>query len=103
MVEFLDMALDFCNNIYEPYRKPGNHPVYINENFNHPKTIFRDLPKPISKRLSDLSFTKKNFEDKTPMYSETLKKIGFSEHLVFTPDTNASDYTSKKTIEMQNN
>ena len=37
IVNFLDIYLRFCNNTYELYRKPDNHPVYINKNSNHPK------------------------------------------------------------------
>ena len=74
---FLDITLDLRNNTYEPYRKSGNHPVYVNENSNHPKTILRELSKSISKRLSDLSFNKKIFKKAAPIYFEALKKSGF--------------------------
>ena len=74
IVNFLDITLDLRNNNYEPRRKPGNHPVYINKNSNDPKPILRELPKSISKRLSDLSSNKEIFQNATPMYFEALKK-----------------------------
>ena len=40
IVNFLDIYLRFCNNTYELYRKPDNHPVYINKNSNHPKKFW---------------------------------------------------------------
>ena len=74
IVNFLDITSDLRNNNYKPLRKSGNHPVYINKNSNDPKTILRELPKSISKRLSDLSSNKEIFQNVTPMYFEALKK-----------------------------
>ena len=54
IMKFLDNTLDLRNNTYEPYSKPGNYPVCINESSNHPKTILRELPKSIYKRPSNL-------------------------------------------------
>ena len=85
---FLDITLDF--------RKPENHPVSINKSSSHLKIIFRELPKSVSKRLSDLSSTKEIFQKATPIYYEPLKKSGFHEPLFFTPKTNSSDNNSKK-------
>ena len=56
----------------------------------------RELPKSISKRLSDLSSNKEIFQKATPIYFEALKKSGFNEPLVFIPKTNTSDNISKK-------
>ena len=74
-MNFLDITLNLRNNTYEPYRKPDSHPVYINKNSNHPKTILRELPKSISKRLSDLSSNKEIFQKAIPTYFEALKKV----------------------------
>ena len=54
IVNFLDITLNLRNKNYEPYRKPGNHLLYINKNSNYPKTILSELLKSISKRLSAL-------------------------------------------------
>ena len=32
VVNFLDTIIDLINNIYKPYRKPNDNPVYINKN-----------------------------------------------------------------------
>ena len=79
MVNFLDITLDIRNKTYEPSRKPDNYPLYINKSSTHPKTILRELPKSISKRLSDLSSTKEIFQKGTPIHYEALKKSGFNE------------------------
>ena len=51
----------------------------------------RELPKSISKRLSELSSNKKIFQKTTPMHFEALKKSGFNEPLVFIPKANTSN------------
>ena len=73
-MNFLEITLNLRNNNYEPYRKPDNHPVYINKNSNHPKTILRKLPKSISKKLSEMSSNKEIFKKATPIYSAALEK-----------------------------
>ena len=52
--KFLDIALDLRNNTYEPYGTPGNYSVSISESSNHLRTNLSELPKSISKSLSDL-------------------------------------------------
>ena len=96
IVNFLDITLELRNSTFGPYGKSDSHPVYTNENYNHPKTILRELHKSISKRLSDLSFNKEIFQMATPIYFEGLKKSEFNEPLVFIPKTNNSDNTSRK-------
>ena len=68
--------LDFRDNTYEPFRNPSNHPVYVYKNSNHPETYFRELPKSVSKRLSNLSSNKEIFQKTAPTYSKALKKVG---------------------------
>ena len=98
IVSFLDIALDLRNNTYDRHNNPENHTVYINISSDVPKTIWmmRNLPKSITKRLSDLSSTKEIFQKAAVIYCEALKKDGFNEPLVFTPKANATDNTSKK-------
>ena len=38
---FLDLTLDLTNNIYKPYRKPNDTPLYINRLSNHPPSILK--------------------------------------------------------------
>ena len=35
-VDFLDITFVLYNNLYKPYRKPNNKPVYTNKQSNHP-------------------------------------------------------------------
>jgi len=36
-VDFLDVHLNLTTATYEPYRKPGDNPLYINAQSNHPQ------------------------------------------------------------------
>ena len=40
-VDFLDVTYDLDKNIYKPYQKPSNSPIYINKNSNHPPNILK--------------------------------------------------------------
>ena len=73
IVNFLDITLNLRNKTHQPYRKSDSHPVYINKSSNHPKTILREFPKSVSKRLSNLSSIKEIFQKATRIYYEALK------------------------------
>ena len=45
--DFLDLTFDLDKNIYKPYHKPNNSPIYINKNSNYPPNILKQLPKSI--------------------------------------------------------
>ena len=77
VVNFRDITFDLINNIYKPYRKPNDNPVYINKNSNHPPTALRQLAKSVSKRISEASSNEQIFKESIPIYEETLKKGGF--------------------------
>ena len=45
LVDFLDVTFNLVNEIYKPYRKPNNKPLYINKHSNHPPNILKQHPK----------------------------------------------------------
>ena len=57
----LGVTFDLCNNLYKPYRKPNNKPIYINKQPNHPPNVLKQLSKSIAKRISDTSSKKDIF------------------------------------------
>ena len=61
IVDILDVRFNLNDQTYQPYRKPNNEPVYINKQSNHPTNIIADIPKAISKRLTNISYKKKVF------------------------------------------
>ena len=52
--DFLDIHFDLVKEIYQPYKKPSDDPLYINIKSNHPPSILQQLPKSISKRISEI-------------------------------------------------
>ena len=67
---FLDITLNLTTESYKPYRKPNDQPLYIDKYSNHPRHIIKTLPDTISKRISELCSTKKDFEEAVPIYIE---------------------------------
>ena len=85
-VDFLDVAFDLDKNIYKPYRKPNNSPIYINKNSNHPPNILKQLPKSIAKRISETSFSEEIFNKSIKIYSKALKDSDFTDELKYLPN-----------------
>ena len=69
------MTFNLNDETYHPYRKPGNPPLLIHVNSNHPpagsiSTI---------KRISKLSCNTERFAKAAPIYVEAIRKSGFKE------------------------
>ena len=62
-VDFLHVAFDLGNNVYKPFRKKDNKPIYLNKHSNHPPSIFKQLPKSIEKQISETSSNKGIFDE----------------------------------------
>ena len=45
------LTFDLVKEIYQPYKKPNDDPLYINIKSNHPTSILQQLLKSISKRI----------------------------------------------------
>ena len=71
---FLDVTLNLATESYKPYRKPNDQLLYIDKYSSHPRHIIESLPDTISERISELSSTKKDFEEAAPIYIEVLKQ-----------------------------
>ena len=73
------------NNTYKPYQKSNNEPLYIDKKSNHPPSIPRQLPKPISKRISEISSNEEMFKQSVIMKNLFItRKIPF--HDIFEVD-----------------
>ena len=58
-VDFLDVTFDLEKNIYKYFRKSNNSDIYINKNSKYPRNILKELPKSITKRISEISSSEK--------------------------------------------
>ena len=84
-VNFLDVTFDLRSGTYKPYTKPGNKPLYVNVQSNHPPSILRRIPATINRRLSSISCNKECFDTSKQPYQEALDKSGFNYQLNFDP------------------
>ena len=83
LADFLDVTLNLNSESYYPYRKPNDHPVYINSQSNHPPNIIKKLPASIRRRLTDMSSDETAFGDAKPMYDKAIADSGFCEMTEF--------------------
>ena len=85
-VDFFRCDFRPWQNIYKPYRKPNNSPIYINKNSNYPPNILKQLPKLIVKRISETSSSEEIFNKSNKIYSKALKESGFTNELNHLPN-----------------
>ena len=93
VVQFLDIYLDLNQGVVKPYKKENSNPLYINTNSNHPKNVFKHIPKGIAIRISNNSSNKEIFENNKGIYQQALKNSGYQEDLTYcksSPNTRQS-------------
>ena len=61
----------------QPYKKSNDDPMYIDKKSNRPTSIMQ-IPKSISKRISDIPLNESIFNQWIPYYENALKKSGYS-------------------------
>ena len=91
ILNFLDVTIDLQNNIFYPYMKPGNTPVYVNSKSNHPPSIIKAIPQGVNKRLCSISSNKEVFEKAAPPYQEALKRSGYGHVLTYSKKDELKD------------
>ena len=85
-VDFLDLTLNSKTESYQPFRKQNNDSIYIDINSNHPPQILKQLPKSISKRLSENLSSKEVFDKSKAPYKKSLNNSDFYENLAYHQD-----------------
>ena len=98
-IDFLDITMDLRAEIYKPYMKPNNTPLYVHKDSNHPPNIIKNIPESINKRLSSISCNEGVFKEAAPKYQEALDKSGYNYKLKYNP----SNEQSKKNRNRQRN
>ena len=81
--DFLDVQFCLESGTHKPFKKDSSLPLYVPFLSNHPKHIKKEIPRMISKRLSDLSSSKDIFMSESPIYNEALRVAGYKEELEF--------------------
>ena len=77
VAHFLDIHFEIVQGIYQPYKKGNDEPLYINKNSNHPPTVIKQIPKAISKRISDISSSKEIYDQNIRYSKDVLKLSGY--------------------------
>ena len=86
-VDYLEVELNLADRSYKPYKKPNDTPAYIHTKSNHPPNIIKNIPSMISKRLSNISSTKRKFDETKHDYEAALKRSGYPEELSYQEPT----------------
>ena len=82
-VNFLDVNLDLEKDIYKPYRKPGDRPVYVHSQSNHPPQVIKNIPAGIERRLVQNSCNEDVFLQSVPDYQQELDRCGYTHKLAY--------------------
>ena len=83
IVQFLDVTLDLASESYKPYIKPGDRPLYVNKESNHPPAVVKNIPMAVNRRLSAISSSKEIFDAAAPLYQAELNRAGYDHQLEF--------------------
>ena len=85
VIQFLDITLDLENEVFKPYIKPGDRPLYVSSDSNHPPSILKNIPLSINRRLSSISANREIFNAAAPLYQAELDRVGYKHKLEFKP------------------
>ena len=83
IINVLDVTLNLSTGKYQPYSKPNNVPLYVNNKSNHPPNILRNIPLSINKRLSQISSDKNSFNNTSAEYQGAIDSSGYNHKLQF--------------------
>ena len=83
--DFLDVSFNIITKTYQPYRKPGNDPLYVNTNSNHPSSILKAIPEMINQRISETSCNEQVFNNTKAVYETALLASGFKHQMLYKP------------------
>ena len=98
VVEFLDVVFDLQSDTYRPFLKPGDRPLYVNKQSNHPPSILKNIPLAINKRLCDISSSKEVFDQAVPLYQTALSQAGYDHKLEYSEPPKVVKRKRKKEI-----
>ena len=82
--EFLDVYFNITSKKYRPYRKPGNNPLYVNVDSNHPKIVIDRIPSMINKRIYETSCDEQAFNNAKGQYETSLTNSGYKTQMIYT-------------------
>ena len=85
-VDFLDVTFSLQKETYRPYKKENKKLFHISTSSNHPRTIIKQIPASVSRRLSDNSANEEIFNIAKTEYEDALRSSGHTASLEFNPN-----------------
>ena len=73
------------DDLFKPYIKPNNDPIYVNRQSNHPPKVLENIPIGINTGISDISSNEEIFNEAAIVYQESLDKSGFKYKMKYNP------------------
>ena len=98
VVDYLDVTMNLRDDSYKPYTKPDNNILYIHKDSNHPRSVTKQLPTSIEKRLSTLSCNEKVFNESKPAYEEALRRSGYNVELKYAKQDTKENRNRKRNV-----
>ena len=98
VVNFLDVTMNLNKESFEPYRKPNDTPLYVHTDSNHPKSVIKEIPRSVNKRLSMISIDENTFESAKGPYQKAMTDSGHKHKLVY-DDLAKENKKQPKTVE----
>ena len=98
--DFLDVTFNLKSNKFFPYRKSNDHPLYINNQSNHPPSIRKQLLDMINDRISKLSHNQDSFHQASPLYTEALKNSGYKVSMIYNKAVSVESNNDKQRKKM---
>ena len=83
VVDYLDITLDLMTGLHRPFVKPNTKPLYVHSQSNHPKSILKNIPANVNKRLSMLSSNEEVFISSTKSHQKALEASGYDHKLKY--------------------
>ena len=77
--------MNLATGKFKPYLKPGDKPVYVSKESNHPKNILNSIPLSVNNRISAISSDEASFNASVQPHQEALKDAGFQHQLKYEP------------------
>ena len=96
IVNFLDVTLDLHKDTYAPFRKPNDNPLYVNVHSNHPRSVIKQIPRSVEKRLNQISSTKEIFTNAKTDYDKALKASGYKDQIKYDQNESKGKQTKKR-------
>ena len=89
IVDFLDVAHNLNNGTFKPFSKSNSTPTYININTNYSRSLLKQIPNALNRKINRLSSCKRIFEKSKSIYDEVLKNNGIQGRLVYVNPVNS--------------